>query len=114
MDSRRTDARDPRWPDRRRELRDFVASMTVLALLVLLAFVVAQRSERQPDCGVTGRLTNQTATGPAGPNTSAAAASAGVRTPPEATLDATGPSEGAAGPSESAAGSESQAVEPCP
>lgn len=107
MDSRRTGARDPRWPDRRRELRDFVASVMVLALLVLLAFVVAQQSERQPDCGVTGRLTNQTATGPAGPNTSAAVASAGVRTPP-------GPSEGAAGPSEGAAGSESQAVEPCP
>lgn len=64
MNSARTGARDPRWPDRRRELRDFLATMTILALLALLAFIVAQQSEREPGCGVTGRLTNQTATGP--------------------------------------------------
>jgi hypothetical protein len=107
MDSPRTDARDPRWPDRRRELRDFVATLTVLALLVLLAYVVAQQSEEQPGCGVTGRLTNQTATGPAGPNASGST-SAGPSTPPEPSGGATRPSDSADGPSDPLV------AQPCP
>jgi hypothetical protein len=103
MDSPQTDARDPRWPDRRRELRDFVATMTVLALLGLVAFVVAQQSEPQPGCGVHGRLSNQTATGPTGPSASASVTSAGSRTPPEASGDATEPSGSTAGPSDTLA-----------
>jgi hypothetical protein len=103
MDSPRTDARDPRWPDRRRELRDFVATMTVLALLGLLAFVVAQQSEPQPGCGVQGRLTNQTATGPTGPSASASATSAGSHTPPGASGDATESSDSATEPSDTLA-----------
>lgn len=71
MDRPEAQAVRPTQPGRRRELRDFVASIAVLALVALLAFVVAQQSEPQPRCGVIGRLTNQTATGAIGPDTAA-------------------------------------------